>query len=32
MDFDFKNTKYSVDITSKFKSNYKKISKKNKDK
>lgn len=32
MNFDLKNTKYSVDVTSNFKSNYKKICKQNKDK
>ena len=32
MDFNFNDTKYNVDVTSKFKNNYKKISKQNKDK
>lgn len=32
MDYDLKNTKYKVDVTSNFKNNYKKISKQNKDK
>lgn len=32
MDFNLKNAKYTVDVTTNFKKNYKKISKQNKDK